>query len=130
MWAPLPDVDESTARPGMKWSTLLLTESIGTRDTELQFWPSVEVLMTMSFEEQPRRNRQSCQTTYTLPAPSISAEGSESVRSPPRTACGAIEAIVNGPVHETPPLVERSETTLLSLPVSIGMTTVPFGWTT
>ena len=29
--------------------------------------PSVDVLMTMSFDEQPERKRQSCQTTYTLP---------------------------------------------------------------
>src|SRR5262245_63930454 len=39
--------------------------------------PSVDVLITMSFDAQEARNWQSCQTTYTFPAPSTSAERSE-----------------------------------------------------
>ena len=59
-----PDVAWSTARPGMKWSTVLLVASIGMRvDRRPGRCPSVEVLMTMSFAEQPLRKRQSCQAT-------------------------------------------------------------------
>jgi len=47
----------------MKWSTVLVTASIGTRLTGDQSSPSVEVVKTMSFEVQLRRKRQSCQAT-------------------------------------------------------------------
>ena len=40
----LPDVERSTAKPGMKWSTLLFVGSIGTRRLAVHATPSVEVL--------------------------------------------------------------------------------------
>ena len=41
----------------MKWSTPLVTGSIGTRETGVQFTPSTEVENTMSLAEQLARNR-------------------------------------------------------------------------
>ena len=49
--------------PGMKWSTPLFVASIGIRTPRDHFFPFDEVLITMSFDEQPLRNRQSCHTT-------------------------------------------------------------------
>ena len=43
----------STAIPGMKWSTVLVTASIGTRVTADHVVPLVDVLITMSLEVQP-----------------------------------------------------------------------------
>ena len=59
----LPEVERSTAIPGMKWSAPLVTASIGIRTGAVHAIPSVEVDMTMSFDVHPLRKRQSCQTT-------------------------------------------------------------------
>jgi hypothetical protein len=58
-----PKLARSTPIPGTKWSTPLPVGSIGIRVGWVQVWPSADVLMTMSFEGQPARNTQSCQTT-------------------------------------------------------------------
>src|SRR5919201_698011 len=85
MRAVAPEVERSTPMPGMKWSTLLETASIGTRVTGPQVVSLVDLLITMSLLVQLERNLQSCQTTYAVPAASTSAEGSGSRRSPPAT---------------------------------------------
>jgi hypothetical protein len=59
----------------MKWSTVLVTGSIGTRAAGDQFTPSVDVERMMSFELQFLRKRQSHQATYTLPLASTAADG-------------------------------------------------------
>ena len=41
----------------------------------------------------------------------------------------AIGATGYGPVYVTPPSVETKDSTLPSKPLSVGMTTWPFGWT-
>src|SRR2546429_4089087 len=84
----------------------------------------------MSFDEQFVRKRQSCHATYTFPAPSISAVGSGSVRRPPATKWSEIVAIVTGLLQLTPPFVERREISAVALPLSVGMITTPFGFTT
>src|SRR5947208_2146543 len=58
----------------MKWSTLLVTSSIGTRAGSVQLTPSVDVETTMSFEVQPLRKRQSSQPTQTVQFLSRSTE--------------------------------------------------------
>src|SRR6266540_4021360 len=93
----------------MKWSTVLLVASIGMRVTDDQVVPLVVVAITRSLEVQEpplARNRQSCQTTYTLPAASISAEGSGPLRRFPRTVNVLTVATVVALVQELPPLVE------------------------
>ena len=85
MWAWAVDLVLSIPMPGMKWSTVLVTASMGTRVTADHVRPSVEVVMTMSFAVQPLRNRQSCHATYTTPWGSISAEGRGLVRRLPAT---------------------------------------------
>ena len=65
-----------------------------------------------------------------LPAPSISAEGSASVRRFPATACDVRLAIAYGPLQLTPPFVETSDISDVSGPLSMGMMTLPLGWTT
>src|SRR5689334_22874375 len=116
--------------PGMKWSTVLLVASIGIRTTVVQEAPSVDVLITMSLELHPLRKRQSCQTRNTLPAPSISAEGSGPVRRPPATVCLLTEAMVTGVLQVDPPLVERKARIDVSVALAIGTMTVPLGATT
>src|SRR5258705_11777994 len=91
----------------MKWSTVLLVASMGMRTTVVQVVALVEVLITMSLDVQPVRKRQSCQTTYTFPEPSISAEGSGPVRRPPATGCLLTALIVTAEVQVDPPLVGR-----------------------
>src|SRR4051794_7617912 len=114
--------------PGTKWSTVLLVASIGIRATVLQVVPLVDVLMTMSSRAPPRK-RESCQTTYTRPAPSISADGSGPLRRPPGTVCADTEAIVTGLVQLAPPLVERKARMDVSVALAIGTMTVPLGCT-
>ena len=63
MRALVPEVDLSTPMPGTKWSTVLVVASIGTRNGAAQVVSLVDLLMTMSFEGQPERNRQSDQAT-------------------------------------------------------------------
>src|SRR5439155_14377879 len=116
--------------PGMKWSTVLVVASIGTRVTADQFRPSVDVLSTMSLLRHPLRNRQSCQTTYTLPAPSISAEGSGPDRRLPASAWLRTRATLTDRLHVPPPSVDRNEMIAFSNALAAGTTTVPFGCTT
>src|SRR6266511_3475470 len=97
--------------PGMKWSTVLAVASIGTRAIADQARPSVEVLMTMSLLAQRLRNRQSCQTTYTLPAASTSAEGNGPDRRFPASAWSRTRATVTVRLQLAPPSVERLTTT-------------------
>src|SRR5579863_3381446 len=85
-----PEVEASTPRPGVKWSSVLVTASIGTRAGEVHVVPLVEVDRMMSLLEQPLRKRQSAQETYTLPEASISADGSTLSRS----ACGVTALLV------------------------------------
>src|SRR4051812_21978044 len=93
--------------PGMKWSAPEVVASIGTRVTADQLVPVVEVAITMSLPGQPDRNRQSCQTTYTLPAASISADGRPSPsRRPPFTPCELTLATVAAEPQLVPPFVE------------------------
>src|SRR5258707_10620198 len=100
----------------MKWSIPLVVASIGTRVTAVQLVPLVEVEYTMSLAGQPERKRQSCQATYTLPAPSISALGRPSPeRNPPATLCEVIEETSTLEFHEVPPLVEVNERIALPL---------------
>ena len=71
----------------------------GTRLTALHVVPFVDVLYTMSLAEQPLRNRQSAQATYTVPPPSTSAEGRPSPsRMPPAGGWNWSELMSNGPV--------------------------------
>src|SRR5213595_1639613 len=112
--------------PGRKWSTPLVVASMGTRVTADHVAPLVEVAKTMSLAGQPDRNRQSCQATYTVPAPSISADGSPSPsRRPPATPCEVTLAIRTVALHEVPPLVDVNERI-----AEYGTTTVPLGCTT
>src|SRR5689334_16121596 len=113
----------------MKWSTVLVVASIGTRTTVVHVVPLVDVLMTMS-SRAPLRKRESCQTTYTLPEPSISADGSGPLRRPPGTVCADTDAMVTGAAQLPPPLVERNARMDVSVALAIGTITVPLGWTT
>ena len=90
----------------------------------------MDVLITMSLDEQPLRKRQSCQTTNTLPAPSISADGSGPVRRPPATVCLLTALMVTGVLQVEPPLVERKARIDVSVALAIGTITVPLGATT
>src|SRR3954471_12231002 len=112
----------------MKWSAPLVTGSIGMRFTALQFTPSDEFENTMSFDVQFLRKRQSCQATYALPAPSISAVGSGLVRSPPRKAEERTAEMVTARDQDPPPSVDRNAASL-PLRLSNGTMTVPFGCT-
>lgn len=56
---------------------------MGTRLTADQVVPVVDLLYTMSFDEQPVRKRQSGHITYTLPAASIADEIKPALRRPP-----------------------------------------------
>ena len=88
--------------------------------------------MTMSFVEQLTSNRQSYQTTYTRPSPSISAEGRSGARIPPGTVAAVIGDTVKGPSNVAPPSWEvyDSIAPAAARPFAIGMMTVPvLGWT-
>src|SRR5260221_5788128 len=100
---------------------------MGMRVTALQVVPSEEVLMTMSLEAQPERKRQSDQTTKTLPAPSMLADGKLGLRSPAATKWLWMLAIALLRPQLTPPLVELNTS---MPPPSKGTMTVPFGCTT
>src|SRR4051812_434976 len=96
----------------MKWSTPLVTGSIGTRLASLQLTPSDERLNTMSFDVQFLRKRQSCHATYTFPVPSISAPGSGLVRSAPPAAEERIAEIVTARDQDAPPSVDLNAASL------------------
>src|SRR5881409_2029265 len=114
----------------MKWSTVLEVVSIGMRTTADHATPSDDVLSTMSLAVQPERKRQSCQTTYTLPAPSISADGSGPLRRLPATVWSVTLATSTAALQDLPPLVERKAPMAVSLPLAKGTITVPLGCTT
>src|SRR3954454_19212426 len=116
----------------MKWSMLLLVASIGTRETADQLVPVAlsEWLMTMSLVLHARWKRQSVHATYTVPAPSISADGSGPSRRLPATAWWRIVAIVVTALQLAPPLVELNAPTAVSFALAVGPTTVPSGRTT
>src|SRR3954447_13439064 len=84
----------------------------------------------MSFVRQLRRNRQSLQATYTLPAASISADGRGPSRRLPATLWCEIVAIVVTAVQLAPPLVDLKAPIVVSFALAVGTMTVPLGWTT
>src|SRR5690242_2874185 len=84
----------------------------------------------MSLALHLRMKRQSDQTTYTVPAPSISAEGSGPERRLPASECARMVAMVVTALQLAPPLVELNAPTAVSLALSIGTITVPSGRTT
>src|SRR5919204_1236730 len=86
--------------------------------------------MTMSLLRQERRKRQSAHTTVTVPAPSISADGSGPSRRPPATVWWRTVAIVVTALQLAPPLVELNAPIAVSLALAIGTMTVPSGRTT
>src|SRR3954470_2281275 len=97
---------------------------MGMRVTGVQVLPSADELMTMSFSLQPVRKRQSDQITYTLPAPSIAAEGRLGLRRPPATKWLLMLAICWLLPQLAPPLVELDK----SMPPPARATmTVPWG---
>src|SRR5436309_1652080 len=111
----------------MKWSTPLCTVSIGTRATEDQAVPLVEVTITMSLALQPRMNRQSCQARYTVPAASTSAVGFGAVRRLPATLWSVTLAIGVVLLQLAPPLLEVKARMAVSLALANGTTTLPSG---
>src|SRR6476620_1567719 len=116
----------------MKWSMPLFVASIGTRDTADQLVPVElsEWAMTMSLALHPFRKRQSVQVTYTVPAPSISAEGSGPSRRPPATLwCFTVVTVVTA-LQLAPPFVELNAPIAVSFALAVGTITVPFGATT
>src|SRR5437763_9492897 len=95
--------------PGTKWSTVLDVGSMGIRPGAVHVWPFVDVLITTSFDEHPARNRQSYQTTNTLPAASTSADTMSSARTPPAGVCCWKAAMVLGPLYVTPPSADTKD---------------------
>src|SRR3954468_9910322 len=110
----------------------LLVPSIGTRLTPDQLVPALlsEWLSTMSFALQARRKRQSAHATYTVPLPSISADGSGPSRRLPATLWWRIVAIVVTALQLVPPLVELNAPLSCSFAWAVGTITVPWGPTT
>src|SRR5689334_12485061 len=104
-----PPVVGLTPTPGMKWSTVLVVASIGTRDGALQWMPSDDTIMTMSFSAQLLRKRQSCQTTKTLPVLSTAADGSGPERMPPFSKWSKIDAAATVLLQLLPPFVDVNE---------------------
>src|SRR5881397_3774840 len=100
------------------------------RTVDVQVVPSVEVVITISLVAQPLLKPQSCQTRYTLPAPSISAEGSGPLRRLPATVCLKIESTVTVLLQLVPPLVDLKARMEVSLALASGTMTVPLGCTT
>src|SRR3954451_23214737 len=84
----------------------------------------------MSLVLQLLRKRQSFHATKTVPAPSISAEGSGPSRRLPATAWWRMVAIVVTALQVAPPLVESNAPTAVSFALAIGTITVPSGRTT
>src|SRR6184192_3094909 len=117
--------------PGVKWSILLPTGSIGMRFGAVHERPLVEVLITISLALQPGSNRQSYQTTYTLPEASTSAEGRSGLRMNEGSKKVNRSAILTVLLQLAPPLVERNEARMaivkFCLNSMIGTTTVPLG---
>src|SRR4051794_20978837 len=94
--------------PGIMLSLPSAGSPMGTRTGGLQVAPSVELLSTMSLPAHDARNRQSCQTTYTRPAPSTSADGSGPERRLPSGGWAVAVDTVDALLHVAPPSVERN----------------------
>src|SRR3954470_17045564 len=116
--------------PGMKLSCPSVVAPIGSRTGALQVTPSVVVLITMSLPAQLVRKRQSCQTTYTRPAASTSAEGSGPLRTLPASRCASVAVTRTVLRQLAPPSSERKEMIADSDAFVAGMTTAPLGCTT
>src|SRR5437899_10019860 len=99
------------ATPGMKWSTLLPTGSMGILATGVHVIPSDEELITMSLAPQPDSNRQSYQVATMGPGCLADVEGRSGVRRPPWTLCAVWLATTTGDNHELPPSVNRNALT-------------------
>src|SRR3954468_11764445 len=106
--------------PGMKW----FPPSLVMRVTAPQVVSLVDLDITMSLAGQPDWNRQSCQTTYAVPAESISADGSGSVRRLPATAWSWMVATRTEEFQVEPPVVDRKDR-IWPLLLSYGTRTVP-----
>src|SRR5215217_6609204 len=113
----------------MKWSAPLSTGSIGILVTGDHVSPSFVVLMTMSFAEHPSRKRQSCQTAYTFPPRSTSAEGNVGERRPPATRWRGVGVTGATPLQVRPPSVERKACNAVVTTFGTATITVPSGWT-
>src|SRR4051812_16080267 len=105
---------------------------MGTRETADQLVPVAlsEWLRTMSLALHARWKRQSDHATYTVPAPSISADGSGPSRRLPATVWWRIVAIVVTALQLAPPFVELNAPTAVSFAFAVATTTVPSGRTT
>src|SRR5216684_2011032 len=85
----------------------------------------------MSLAGHPGSKVQSSHATKTLPAPSISAEGSGEVRRLPATEWKLMVAIVTASVRVAPPSVDPKDAILARPSIdSNGTTTLPLGCTT
>src|SRR3954447_15312163 len=84
----------------------------------------------MSFALQARRKRQSAHATYTVPLPSISADGKGPSRRLPATLWCRIVAIVVTALQLAPPLAELNAPMAVSFAFAVGTMTVPLGRTT
>src|SRR2546421_11018648 len=84
----------------------------------------------MSFAVHPTRKRQSCQATKTLPALSISADGSGLDRMLPASLNAEIVVITITWPKLAPPFVETTDSSFVSVASSIGTITFPLGCTT
>src|SRR5580704_1223643 len=98
----------------------------------VQLLPSDDVLITMSFDAQFMRKRQSCHTTYTRPEASTAAEGSDDVRRLPATMWSVMVEIITVLLHVAPPSLEVKASICVPSAFSIGTTTNPLaptiGW--
>src|SRR2546421_12401538 len=97
----------------------------------VQWMPSAEEISTRSLFPalQKASNRQSSQTTYTLPDLSISAEGRAPERIPPGSVSKTICAARTVLLHVLPPSVDLKDRIAVSKQSSIGTMTVPLGCT-
>ena len=96
----------------------------------VQSAPVAEVVNTRSFVEQLLRKRQSSHTTKIFPSPAISADGSSPLRIPPGSVFAVMLVIVVTAPKLAPPFVEVVNPSDVSLALSSGTTTFPFGSTT
>src|SRR5437879_5094763 len=99
----------------------------------VQRMPSAEEISTRSLVPtgalQAASNRQSFQTTYTLPDLSISAVGSGPERIPPGSPSKSICAARTVLLQVLPPSVDLKDRIAVSKQSSIGTMTVPLGCT-
>ena len=103
---------------------VLVVGSTGMRAGILHVTPSLDLLSTRSLAVQFTRKRQSDQTTYTVPAASISAEGNGVLRNPPCSAWSVILEIDTVLLQVVPPSLELNASMLFETP-RIGTITLP-----